>query len=463
MKLHYRLWIIFTLLFVAVSFVFAYVIIRIYEERVLKDQENVVVSQGLTIVERVRGTKFTEQAEGYLAYYSERLNSRLFLLDQENHVLIDSYKQFPEQTYLSLEILRENQPLPKVKFVPTQEYGYVQYTLLAVDPNKPMAGKLLMVRDVNFVSETIRSFQVQVFAMMIGAVILFFFICYGIAAWFTKPIRRIIQQLKGISPLKREFQMKYKRRDEIGELVRGLEQMVAQLNGYDQRQRQFMSVSSHELKTPLATMQLISENLPIVRENAEMHQDFINDLAAQINKMKHMVQSLLEVNRMWDKPLVRRWMTGREIEAYLREHLQLVADAKSVTMRMEGQDSSLDADPELLLLAVENLVSNAIRYSPSGKEVVVSFEQPLASLTTLSVCDQGIGIDPIELPFIFEPFYRSEEATAWDQEGSGLGLAIVKQVADLHGAELRVESEPGTGTCISMTFHNKTVTKPPSS
>lgn len=463
MKLHYRLWIVFTLLFVAVSFVFAYVIIRIYEERVLKDQENVVISQGQIIVERIRGTKFTEQMEGYLDFYSERLSSRLFLLDQQDRVLIDSYKQFPEQTYLSLEILREHPPLPAVKFVPTKEYGYVQYTLLPVDPSKPGMGKLLMVRDVNFVSETIRSFQVQVFAIMIGAVILFFFICYGIASWFTKPIRRIIQQLKGISPLKREFQMKYKRRDEIGELIRGLEQMVAQLNGYDQRQRQFMSVSSHELKTPLATMQLISENLPIVRENAEVHQDFINDLAAQINKMKHMVQSLLEVNRMWDKPLARRWMTGREIEAHLREHLQLVADAKSVTLQLEGHDSSLFADAELLLLAVENLVSNAIRYSPHGKEVAISIHQPQAAFTTLSVCDQGIGIDPIELPFIFEPFYRSGEATAWDQEGSGLGLAIVKQVADLHGAELRVESEPGAGTCVFMTFHNKTVTKPPSS
>src|SRR5690606_38553001 len=101
-----------------------------------------------------------------------------------------------------------------------------------------------------------------------------------------------------------------------------------------------------------------------------------------------------------------------------------------------------------------NLVSNALRYSNVNGRVIVSLLPGVerSQSAEFSVCDEGIGIPEDELPHIFEPFFRSNEATSWNQEGSGLGLTIVKQIAERHHCRLLVESESGKGTCVRMIF-----------
>src|SRR5690606_30034783 len=131
---------------------------------------------------------------------------------------------------------------------------------------------------------------------------------------------------------------------------------------------------------------------------------------------------------------------------------QHVVDSKGIVLHYEHDVPSVVADSDLFIRAVDNLISNAIRYSPDDSNIRVSLNQVDRGRIRFSVCDEGIGIAKEELSYVFEPFYRSSEATRWSQEGSGLGLAIVKQMMDLHGGEIDIESEHGRGTCIHLYF-----------
>ncbi|WP_010272356.1 sensor histidine kinase [Paenibacillus senegalensis] len=453
MKLRFRLWLTFSLLVVIICTVIYIGIINVYEARTMESQKQLVISQGYGAVDKIRGTlpRAADRTDGYLSFYSDQLNSRLLILNHEKQLWFDSAKQLQPGAPLSLAILNEGE-VPAGLFIPTSSYGYVQYTLLPLDEAVDL-GYLLIINNVDYLYEDIFSFRLQVIFIMMASVFAFFFLCYGIASWFTGPINTIIQQMKRITPQRRAFKVAYSRKDEIRELATEIEHMVRQLNRYDQRQQQFLSSTSHELKTPLATMQLIVENLPHVREDSSTHHDFLSDLSVQINKMRRIVDNLMDVNRMAEKPLEKQRLSGKDLEKHIREHFQWIAEEKLIELNFLGLDTTIEADRDLFLRAADNLVSNALRYSDTKGRVTISLLPASGNGSAeFAVCDDGIGIPEEELPHIFEPFYRSNEASSWNQEGSGLGLTIVKQIADMHECRLLVESQSGKGTCVKLIF-----------
>lgn len=460
MKLHLRLWIVFSLIWIAGSAILYVFIVNIYNERALESQRQTALSQGYTITGRISGLlpTFPERAEGYLDYYSSLFNIRLLLLTPEKKLTYDSFNILRPDETLSLAILSSQADLPNSMYVRTTSYGFVQYTLFPID-HRLTSGYLLMIKDVNLVQVDISKFRNQVLWILGIATAGSFIIFYLIASWFTEPIRRMISYLQRITPQNRHFTMKYKRQDEIGHLVEEIKQMVHQVNVYEQRQRRFISTSSHELKTPLTTMQLISENLPSLRESEELHREYINDLQVQIDKMRHTVQGMLDVYRLADQPLQPTDIAVSDIVDHINEQFQHVADNKHIHIVYRTEVTSLYVDKDLFLRGLDNLVSNAIRYSAENSDIRITFARNKANQVVCSVCDQGIGIEEQDIPYIFEPFYRSSQAMGWSQEGSGLGLAIVKQMVDLHGGQIEVRSIWGEGTCIDMTFRNKSVTR----
>ena len=449
MKIQYQLWLIFSGLFIVVSLLVYIVVSNTYEQRLQRGYEQIAITQGSTILGQLADTYPFEpkRSLGYLRTYSERFNSRLIMLDQKKKVYADSFQQLGPESELKLDILNQDN-VRKSIFSKTVSFGYVQHTLLPFTTVEGQ-GYLLMVQEADQLYAELKSFQNWMIQTLTISVLAFFVISYLLSSWFSKPIRQIIAQLKEITPQKRTFSLKYWRRDEIKELIDTTKKMVEDLNLYDERQRRFLSTSSHELKTPLATMQLILENLPYVRENEETYREFVHDLSCQVQKMKLMVDQLLQINRIWDKPLQKATINVRDIEDHVLQSFQRIAQAKQIVLEVIAEPLVLYVDRALFLRGLDNLVSNAIRYSPQGRSVKILCNSEQEQ-NKISVCDQGIGISPEDLPHIFEPFYRSNDATAWNQEGSGLGLTIVKQMVEMHKGSINVETLPKQGTCIHL-------------
>jgi signal transduction histidine kinase len=460
MKLQYKLWFTFSLLWLAGLAAVYLFLVDLYQKRTFENVRELAYSQAATVAERIAGMlpRFPERAEGYIDYYSAAFSARVFILDENKRTLYDSYEQYLPGTELALEVLAPGGPVPASLIKETEAFGHVQYVLYDLSDSS-LAGYLLMVRDINSIYEDVRKFRERVFLFLGMALASGFAVFYAVARLFTKPIREMTLHLRNITPQNRTFPMIYKGKDEIGELVEQIRQMTQQLQVYEKRQRRFISDSSHELKTPLATMQLIAENLPQIAEDGEMLKESIHDLQSQIDKMKQIVQGMMNVYRLTDKPLQKRLIPFQDIRRHLETEFGHLAQSKRIRIEFESDGSSLYADPDLFFRGADNLVANAILYSREGKTVRISIRAANPRHTVFSVCDQGIGIDSEHLPYLFEPFYRSPGASDWNPEGSGLGLAIVKQMSDLHGGDIRVESKKGAGTCFHLTFRNNIVTK----
>jgi signal transduction histidine kinase len=453
MKLRYRLWLIFSLLWLVGLTAVHLFMVDIYQKRAYTNQRELAFSQGVTITERVSGLlpRYLERAEGYLDYYGNLFATRLFLLDDNKRLVYDSFNEFAVGSRVNLEILSTGHALPDSIFLQTQAYGTVQYTLLPMD-NPAQIKYLLMVKDAGSVSADISQFREQMLLFFGGATAVGFLLFYAVSFWFTRPIHRIVGQLQQITPRNRVFSFPYRRRDEIGRLAAEIQQMIRQLDAYELQQRRFISTSSHELKTPLATMQLIIENLPSLSDHPVLRQEYLEDLQKQVDKMKLTVQGMLDVYRLADRPLSRQRITYTEIRRHVIEGFQHLAESKQMKLEFTEKAPHLYADPDMFLMALGNLVTNAIRYSGEGTTLTLVLQNAGAGRTRCSLCDQGSGIRAEDLPYIFEPFYRSKQAVSLSQEGSGLGLAIVKQVVELHGGDIQVESTVGQGSCFHLIF-----------
>jgi two-component system phosphate regulon sensor histidine kinase PhoR len=134
------------------------------------------------------------------------------------------------------------------------------------------------------------------------------------------------------------------------------------------------------------------------------------------------------------------------------QKLRALADAKKITIEIKRTDPvTITAEPQLLEEAFINLLDNAVKYSPNGKSVRVDMHASKSNVT-VTIADEGNGIDPADIPKMFEPFWREENAHSKQIPGHGLGLALVRWIMEMHHASMEVESEKGEGVLCRMYF-----------
>ena len=217
----------------------------------------------------------------------------------------------------------------------------------------------------------------------------------------------------------------------------------------------FVSMASHEFRTPLAAILSASELLRDYQERMPMaeKEEVLANIGAGVQRMTSMLDRVLLLGQVDAHMLEFR---PQQIDLLALCH-SIVAQARALqpnatctlTTRFPDAMSEGRFDPNLLRHVLENLLSNAMKYSLHGGLVTFSVSQE-GDRTVFKVADQGIGIPPEEMPHLFESFHRASNVGAI--QGTGLGLAIVKNAVDLHGGQITVESELGHSTCFTVTI-----------
>ncbi|ROR92505.1 sensor histidine kinase [Nocardioides aurantiacus] len=221
--------------------------------------------------------------------------------------------------------------------------------------------------------------------------------------------------------------------------------------------RDFVANVSHELKTPVGAIKLLSDAVIDAADDPEAVQRFAGRMHTESDRLARLVQQIIELSRLQgDDPLVEPVAVDVDgIVARAIDESSTDAQARSIAVAQQGQRGlALLGNREQVAVALGNLVANAVAYSPEGSTVVVS---ATAHDTTvdLAVTDQGIGIPSSEIDRIFERFYRVDPARHRSTGGTGLGLSIVKHVAASHGGEVRVWSVEGQGSTFTLTLPRK--------
>lgn len=238
-------------------------------------------------------------------------------------------------------------------------------------------------------------------------------------------------------------------RDEVGRLAGAFNGMLARLEGSFQREKQFTSDASHELRTPVSVIMAYAENLAAHAPDQETKAQAAAILT-ESRRMHSIIAQLLALTRGYEGKyrLERENIFLRDMVSDVLAELTEEAEANEIDLvEQVPADMILSADQSLMTQLLLNLVENGIKYGKTGGMVAVSaLEQDGHILLTIQ--DDGIGIGEKDLPRIFDRFYRADQAR--DRSGSGLGLSIVKWIVELHGLEIQVESERGKGTRFTI-------------
>ena len=216
--------------------------------------------------------------------------------------------------------------------------------------------------------------------------------------------------------------------------------------------RDFVANISHELKTPIGALSLLSEAVLSAKSDPEAVTKFATRMQHEAKRLTDLVQEIINLSRLQDSdPL--QVATELNINDLVREAVdqcETTSEARNIWVTItEGPDAIVLGDREQLIMAIHNLIENAINYSPENTKVSVT-TQIEEDIVEISVTDQGIGIPEEELDRIFERFYRVDPARSRETGGTGLGLSIVKHVSTKHGGEVKVWSSPNVGSTFAL-------------
>ncbi len=262
--------------------------------------------------------------------------------------------------------------------------------------------------------------------------------------------------------------------DEIAGLYRQAQDSVEQLQQLDRLKSRFLSMASHELKTPLTSISGLSQVLlrrtrrrleqgqPSADEweqEQHAHVERLELLNSQTARLGRLIDELLDVSRIESGKLEFHWAPV-DLAALVREvaeRLQMTAINHSLEISFEGDvETPLNADRDHLEQVLDNLVANAIKFSPAGGAINVSLRDAGDSLI-LSVADPGVGIPEGQLDAIFGLFYQAEDPVSRRTGGMGLGLWISREIVTRHGGRIWAESRPGEGSTFNVSLPRATV------
>ena len=193
--------------------------------------------------------------------------------------------------------------------------------------------------------------------------------------------------------------------------------------------------------------------------------EFLESSRAQLERLDWLAQNLLELSKL-DSGLVLLDLRPDDLRSAVEQAVEqsaATARRRGVELTMERPESPIQIrhDPVRIGQVVANLVGNAIKFTPRGGRVGVQVRGDAEGGATITVADTGVGIDPAELPRIFDRFFRGSGASEARGSGSGLGLAIVRSIVEMHGGSVTVESRLGAGTTFRVTL--PAIPRPPSS
>jgi signal transduction histidine kinase len=285
-------------------------------------------------------------------------------------------------------------------------------------------------------------------------------IAYLLTRSISRPIGELKSGMRAVADgdLAHHVEIPDDRTDELGQLAASFRDMTRQLAELDKLKAEFVSVASHELKTPINVMigylQLLDEGVygPMTQKQLEVHRT----VALQAQTLLRLVRRLLDISRFeaGGGRLEPRTARLDELLGELERAFHVLAVQRQIRFdvhRCEGIPNEVYWDVDRMNEVLGNLLGNAFKFTPHGGSVELTVDTIEGSVR-MCVRDSGAGIPADQVPRIFEKFYQADNQRATDAVGSGLGLAIAKQIVEAHGGTISCESTQGVGTTFCMTL-----------
>ncbi len=316
-------------------------------------------------------------------------------------------------------------------------------------------GAVLLSTPVDELRQAILAVEAQLMTVFIAVAAAALIAAFVFAISLTAPIKAMTSAIRRMGKGDLSARVKVHASGELKELADSYNAMAEKIENFDQSRSQFVQNASHELKTPLATMKLLLENLIYQPDMpAELRAEFMQDMNHEIDRLSGIITDLLTLTKMdsEETAIKHEKFDFTELCIGAVHALQPAAEKNRLTLTMDvAKDVTLQGDESKLGQVIYNLIDNAIKYTPEGGSVFVSMKTDGRS-AIFSVKDNGVGIPAEDAKHIFDRFYRVDKARSRETGGTGLGLSIVRQMVQLHRGEIKVDSTPGKGSTFTVTL-----------
>ncbi len=379
---------------------------------------------------------------------------RVIITDSQTKVYYDS---FNEESYLGKLFVYE--PITDV-LVNNNNFAafhqkdgeYIIEAAVPIIKGQKTIGSVLVTAPGTDVDEIVSRVKWAIWLFGIAVVIVVFLLGVFIATLLTKPIVNLTAFIKDM-PKDKLQKCDLTSEDEVGDLVVAFNELIDRVDELEEKRRAFVSDASHELKTPLSIIKLLSDSLiQTPHPNPEFLREFLGDMGAEVERLTRIVQRLLDLTKMDQTDRLNIDMVSiGDIVSDVYEKLEPLAQNKEIdfVLSKSDEDVLVPVDRDSITEAIYNIADNSIKYTENGGMVKIELMRDLGNIL-VRITDTGIGIPKDEIQKIFDRFYRVDKARARDTGGTGLGLSIAMDAVKLHGGYIEVSSEEEKGSVFTI-------------
>lgn len=303
-------------------------------------------------------------------------------------------------------------------------------------------GKLLQTLQTNILTITL--------ALEIGLVLFSFYYVHR----YSRRLKQIMASMRTIQEGDFSHKLEMRGHDELAFLAAEFNYLTDRLETSENKRRQFVSDASHELKTPLASIKLLSDSILQYDMDMDTVREFAGDIGNEADRLTRMTNKLLALTKgeagsaVDDAEII---YISPTIERVVKM-LEGIARKNDITIQMDlRQDATVLLQEDDLYQITYNLVENGIKYNRPGGQLSISIHRQ-EDMAVLRISDTGVGIPPDALAHVFERFYRVDKARSRESGGSGLGLSIVRSMVERNNGEIHLQSTLGKGTTFTVAF-----------
>ena len=437
------------LVFIALALIWFFQIVFL-ESFYFSIHEKKLLNEGNNLVAMIKNNEEKHNIEEKLDELLLKYNARIDLYTA-NGVSIYSSESAPKMlgidksTFL-MEIINNKETIRT--FMQNRMGNSILLVGLPVIRDNVMTAAVIMTTPVASVEETVDTLKEQFKIISLILISVSAILAYVFSKYFTKPILEINNAAKSMAEGNLSIKVAVNTKDELGMLSSTINHLSSQLQKIEQLRKELIANVSHEFKTPLSLIKGYAETIRDVGNlSEEKRSKQLNIIIEESDKLNNMINEILDLSQI-ESDYYKLDKTDFRISETIRTVINRLAyhtENKKLSIEVDYNDDLLVyADERRIEQVLYNLLNNAINHSEQKGSIfirAISYDSDLV----VEIEDQGEGISNEEIPYIWDRFYKSEEAST-KHKGSGLGLAIVKSILEAHKSNFGVESEIGKGS-----------------
>ena len=449
----WKLFIIFIMISVVPLIFFYFMMLAATNDYYIRDRETTLLATANIISGSIVRNNFLNNPYARNAFDAEIIERgrdggyRVMVIDNMGVVVNDSFGTEIGRILVVPEVV---QAIEQNNRVNTRRAEEATYAAAAISNayGENIAAVLIVDSISDILAHADEMQEYFVLFIMLIIVILIVMVLF-ISKLMLNPINRFVRVVERASEGNFDEKIHIRGRDEFTKLGRAFNNMVDKLALSENSRDEFVSNVSHELKTPLSSIKVLTESI-LLMENVpvETYNEFLKDINSEIDRMDDIINDLLTLVKLdqHEMPLNMKPTDINQLTEGILKRLAPLAEQKDIELLYENvRNVVISADEMKLSLAISNIVENGIKYTPNMGTVTVSVDSD-HQYAFITVVDTGVGISEEDQAKVFTRFYRADKARNRETGGTGLGLAISNQSVMAHGGTIRIISREGEGS-----------------